>query len=108
MQLLAESLLLALVGGGVGLYFAWDGIRTALAVFPAQISTTRFLGMGAEVIFPMLIALLSVRILFARRLILRIRHPNWNEARKAENQNPLALHSAHPTVYRSRGSAYAP
>ena len=107
-QLLAESLLLGFVGGGVGLYAVWDGIRTSLAVFPVELSSMQFLGTSAETMFPMLIALLSATILLARRRILRIRRPHWNEARKGENQSPVGLPSAHPTIYRSRTSAYAP
>lgn len=78
MQLLAESLLLGLVGGGVGLYFAEDGIRTALAVFPTEVLRFESIGKNSYLLlFALSVPLLAIvlfglpRIRIIRRLLSR-------------------------------------
>lgn len=77
-QLLVESSLLALVGAGVGAYFAWDGIRIALAVFPAEILRFESIGIKSYLLlFAFTVPLLAVfpfglpRLRKIRRLLSR-------------------------------------
>ena len=107
-QLVVEGVLLALLGGAVGLYLGEVGTHAAVALLPAQISGAQFMGISAESMFPMLVILLSARIPLARRPILRIHRLSSSDGPGEASSHPSAPHSALRMVYRSRGSAYAP
>ncbi len=50
-QLLTESVLLALLGGGLGLFLAAWGTRAALAVLPAALPRAEQVGLDPHVLF---------------------------------------------------------
>jgi hypothetical protein len=86
-QLLIESVLLALVGGGVGLYLADDGARAALTFIPAEVLRFESIGINSLVLPLSLIS--SLAILFFRLTpILRIRRLYLSEPSKKGSGGP--------------------
>jgi predicted permease len=81
-QLLTESLLLALIGGGVGLCLAEVGTRASLSLVPTEIPRPESLGLNGHVLLFTLIISLLAGVLFGLAPILRIRRLNLSEALK--------------------------
>lgn len=101
-QWVVEGVLLALLGGAVGLYLGEVGTHAAVALLPAEISGAQFMGISAESTFPMLVVLLSARIPLARRPILRIDRLRSSERPGEINSHPSGPPPALRMVYRSR------
>jgi len=81
-QLLTESVLLALVGGGLGLLLAAWGTRAALGVLPTALPRAEQVGLDPHVLwFTLGISLLS-GILFGLTPALRTSHPDLHETLK--------------------------
>ena len=81
-QLLTESILLALVGGGLGLFLAAWGTRAALGVLPSALPRAEQVGLDAHVlIFTVGISLL-VGILFGLTPALKTAQPDLHETLK--------------------------
>ena len=81
-QLLTESILLALVGGGLGLLLAAWGTQAALGVLPAALPRAEQIGLDTRVlIFTAGISLLA-GILFGLTPALKTSHPDLHETLK--------------------------
>ena len=81
-QLLTESILLALVGGGLGLLLAAWGTQAALGVLPAALPRAEQVGLDTHVlIFTAGISLLA-GILFGLTPALKTSHPDLHETLK--------------------------
>jgi predicted permease len=81
-QLLTESILLALVGGGIGLLLAAWGTRAALGVLPAALPRAERVGLDASVlIFTVGISLLA-GIVFGLTPALKTSRPDLHETLK--------------------------
>src|ERR1700727_2884880 len=81
-QLLTESILLALVGGGLGLLLAAWGTRAALGVLPSALPRAEQVGLDAHVlIFTVGISLL-VGVLFGLTPALKTSQPDLHETLK--------------------------
>ncbi|MGD1082231.1 MAG: ABC transporter permease [Candidatus Sulfotelmatobacter sp.] len=81
-QLLTESILLALVGGGLGLLLAAWGTRAALGVLPAALPRAEQVGLDAHVlIFTFGISLLA-GVLFGLTPALKTSQPDLHETLK--------------------------
>jgi predicted permease len=81
-QLLTESLLLALLGGGLGLLLAWWGTGAGLAALPTALPRASEVGLdGRVLIFAVAISLLS-GILFGLAPALRISKAELHEVLK--------------------------
>ncbi|MFZ0286492.1 MAG: ABC transporter permease [Terriglobales bacterium] len=63
-QLLTESSMLALAGGGLGLLFAAWGTRAALALLPAALPRAQEIGLDSRVLFFTLLISLAAGVLF--------------------------------------------
>ncbi len=81
-QLLTESILLALAGGGLGLLLAAWGTRAALGVLPAALPRAEHVGLDAHVlIFTVAISLLA-GVLFGLTPALKTSQPDLHETLK--------------------------
>jgi predicted permease len=81
-QLLTESILLALLGGGLGLLLAAWGTRAALGVLPAALPRAEQVGLDAHVlIFTSAISLLA-GVLFGLTPALKTSQPDLHESLK--------------------------
>ena len=81
-QLLTESLLLALAGGGLGLLLAGWGTRAALGVLPAALPRAEQIGIDLHVLFFTLGISLLVGILFGLTPALKTSQPDLHETLK--------------------------
>jgi predicted permease len=81
-QLLTESLLLALAGGGLGLLLAAWGTQAILNLLPEAMPRAEEIGMNAHVLlFTMTVSLLA-GFFFGLAPALKISQPNWQQALK--------------------------
>jgi putative ABC transport system permease protein len=86
-QLLTESLLLALLGGGLGFLLALLGIRFMVARLPSEISSMRDVGLDPTVLaFTLGISVLT-GIIFGLVPALQASKPDLNEALKETTQS---------------------
>jgi predicted permease len=81
-QLLTESVLLALLGGALGLLLAAVGTRAALAVVPADIPRAESIAIDGHVLLFTLATSLLAGVLFGAAPILKIRRLNLSETLK--------------------------
>lgn len=81
-QLLTESLLLALVGAGLGLLLAAWGTKAALLHLPAELPRASEIGMDSRVLLFTVGASLLCGILFGLAPALKISRPNLHETLK--------------------------
>jgi len=81
-QLLTESLLLALVGGGLGLLLAAWGTRAALGILPAALPRAEEVGLDPHVLFFTFGLSLLVGILFGLTPALKTSQPDLHETLK--------------------------
>jgi predicted permease len=81
-QLLTESVLLALLGGGLGLFLAAWGTRGALAVLPAALPRAEQVGLDSHVLFFTLSLSLLVGVLFGLTPALKTSQPDLHETLK--------------------------
>jgi len=81
-QLLAESSLLALAGGGLGLLIASLGTRAALAALPTTLPRMEEIGLDSRVLFFTLAISLLGGILFGLAPALKMSHPDMHETLK--------------------------
>jgi len=81
-QLLTESLLLALVGGGLGLLLAAWGTRAALGILPAALPRAEEVGLDPHVLFFTVGLSLLVGILFGLTPALKTSQPDLHETLK--------------------------
>jgi putative ABC transport system permease protein len=92
-QLLAESLLLAGLGGLLGLAFAWWGIRALVAISPRDLVNLEGVGLDLPVLALTLTVSLATGILFGLAPALEATRLNLNDALK-EGSKGAAGHSA--------------
>lgn len=86
-QLLLESVLLAVIGGAIGLIFATWGTRAALAALPSTLPRAEQIGLDTRVlIFTAVIALMA-GILFGLTPALKMSRTATNEALKEGGRN---------------------
>jgi predicted permease len=81
-QLLTESVLLALLGGGLGLFLAAWGTRAALAILPAALPRAQQIGLDSHVLFFTLSLSLLVGVLFGLTPALKTSQPDLHETLK--------------------------
>jgi len=81
-QLLTESILLAVVGGGLGLLLAAWGTRAALGVLPAALPRAEQVGLDPHVLFFTAALSLLVGILFGLTPALKTSQPDLHETLK--------------------------
>jgi len=81
-QLLTESILLALVGGGLGLLLAAWGTRAALGVLPSALPRAEQVGLDAHVLLFTVGISLLVGILFGLTPALKTAQPDLHETLK--------------------------
>jgi putative ABC transport system permease protein len=63
-QLLTESVLLSLLGGGFGLLFAFGALRTLIALHPARVPHVETIGINGAILAFTMVVCLGVGILF--------------------------------------------
>ena len=89
-QFLTESVLLAVLGGGFGLFLAFAGVRVLKTFIPATISQTQTIGIDAKVlVFTALIALLT-GIVFGLAPAIHASHSNLNDSLKEGGRDSTA------------------
>src|SRR5438552_1980816 len=89
-QFLTESVLLALLGGGLGLLLALAGIRVLKTFIPATISQTQTIGIDGKVLlFTALIALVT-GIVFGFAPAAHASHSNLNDSLKEGGRDSAA------------------
>jgi predicted permease len=81
-QLLTESVLLAIAGGGLGLLLAWAGTGAALKSIPDVIPRSEDVGVDKWVLGFTLLASAVTGVLFGLAPALQASRPNMNEAMK--------------------------
>ena len=81
-QLLIESILLAMVGGGLGALLAWWGARAALSVLPAALPRSEQVGIDGHVLLFTAAISLCAGIVFGIMPALKISHPRLQETLK--------------------------
>jgi len=81
-QLFTESVLLALIGGVMGLFLAAIGTRAALTLVPTEIPRMESIGVNANVMIFTLIISVSAGIFFGSAPIFRILRLNLSETLK--------------------------
>ena len=91
-QLLTESLLLALAGGGLGLALAAWGTQAALQVLPATLPRASEIGVDAHVLIFTLAASVLAGILFGLAPALKISKPNLQETLKEAGRGTSGSH----------------
>lgn len=75
-QLLTESILLALIGGGLGLLLAKFGTAAAIAAMPRTLPRAEEIGLDFRVLLFTLVVSIAAGILFGLAPALRMRHDN--------------------------------
>jgi predicted permease len=81
-QLLAESVLLAIAGGGLGLLLATMGTRAALSVLPTTLPRADEIGLDLRVLLFTLTISLSSGVLFGLAPALKVSQPHLHDALK--------------------------
>ena len=81
-QLLTESVLLALLGGGLGLFLAAWGTRAALGILPAALPRAEQIGLDSHVLFFTVGISLVVGVLFGLTPALKTSQPDLHETLK--------------------------
>jgi predicted permease len=81
-QLLTESVLLALAGGGLGLLLAAWGTRAALGVLPAALPRAEQVGLDSHVLIFTIVVSFFVGILFGLTPALKTSQPDLHETLK--------------------------
>jgi predicted permease len=95
-QLLTESVLLALLGGGLGLFLAAWGTRAALAVLPAALPRAEQVGLDPHVLLFTVSLSLLVGVLFGLTPALKTSLPDLHEALKQGGRGASGTqHRAH-------------
>jgi len=91
-QLLTESVLLALAGGGLGIVLAAWGTRVALKVLPAALPRAAEIGIDAHVLILTVAASVLAGILFGLAPALKISRPNLQETLKEARRGTIGAH----------------
>jgi len=81
-QLLTESVILGLAGGGVGLVVAWLGTSAALKLVPAILPRSEDVGVDARVLGFTLLASVVTGLIFGLVPAIQASRPNLNESLK--------------------------
>ena len=81
-QLLAESVLLAVAGGTLGLLLAWWGTTAALAVLPSTLPRANDVRIDPHVLLFTVVISLAAGILFGLAPALKTSHPDLHETLK--------------------------
>jgi len=91
-QLLTESLLLALAGGGLGMILAALGTQAVLKVLPATLPRASEIGIDAHVLIFTVAASVLAGILFGLAPALKISKPNLQETLKDAGRGTSGSH----------------
>jgi len=98
-QLLTESVLIALIGGGVGLLLAVIGTRAALTLVPVEIPRAESIGISGQVlIFTFGISVLA-GVLFGLAPVVKIWRLNLCETLKEGSRGSTGLHHRTQQVF---------
>jgi putative ABC transport system permease protein len=90
-QLLTESLLLALLGGGVGLLIAFWGMQYLLALAPEDLPRIRDVALDSRVLGFTLVVTLLTGVIFGLAPALQSSSPNLNETLKDAGRGTTAV-----------------
>jgi len=91
-QLLTESVLLALAGGGLGTVLAAWSTQAALKILPAALPRAQEIGIDAHVLVFTAVASVLAGILFGLAPALKISKPNLQEALKEAGRGTSGAH----------------
>jgi predicted permease len=98
-QLLTESILLALMGGGLGLFLAAWGTRAALGILPAALPRAEQVGLDSHVLlFTAAVSLLS-GIVFGLTPALKTARPDLHETLKQGGRGASGTRSGTQSVF---------
>lgn len=98
-QLLTESILLALMGGGLGLFLAAWGTRAALGILPRALPRAEQVGLDSHVLlFTAAVSLLS-GIVFGLTPALKTARPDLHETLKQGSRGTSRTHSRTQSVF---------
>ena len=91
-QLLTESVLLALAGGGLGIVLAAWGTQVALKVLPAALPRAAEIGIDAHVLIFTVAASVLAGVLFGLVPAFKISRPNLQETLKEAGRGTIGAH----------------
>ncbi len=91
-QLLTESVLLSLAGGGLGLLIAAWGVKPVLAMVPGSLPRSEEIGLNLPVLLFALAATLAVGILFGLAPALKASKANLQDALKQGGRTSSSVH----------------
>ncbi|PYX28342.1 MAG: ABC transporter permease [Acidobacteria bacterium] len=98
-QLLTESILLALMGGGLGLFLAAWGTRAALGVLPAALPRAEQVGLDSHVLLFTAIISLLAGIVFGLTPAFKTARPDLHETLKQGGRGASGARSRTPSVF---------
>lgn len=98
-QLLTESIVIALIGGVIGLMLAAFGTRAALLLVPVEIPRADSIGIDAKVLLFTLAISVLAGILFGLAPVLKIRRLNLSETLKEGARGSSGMHTRAQRVF---------
>ncbi|HSA57536.1 MAG TPA: ABC transporter permease [Gemmatimonadaceae bacterium] len=94
-QLLTESLLLALIGGALGLAVAWGGVRAVVALQPANVPRVEQLAIDGSVLLFTFVVAIATGLLFGLVPALRASRANLQDTLKEGGRSSATDRGGH-------------
>jgi predicted permease len=98
-QLLTESMLLSLIGSGVGLFLAFAGIRLLLAAVPNVLPRSQEIGVSIPALLFTVAISVAVGIVFGLVPALKGRNPNLQTSLKAGGRGATKMHHRTESIF---------